>query len=713
MIEHHVIETIEELEELDRYISDYDGPIAYDTETNGLDWTAVDIGLCISIDPDVGFYIPTRLCDFKTRVLSQTPIRSHLTPYLQKWLVKGKRHLIMHNYSFDCRITENNFGIKLINEVLADTRLMFKMTVSEDDLSGLKELGIRYLGDDAKDEQSDLRDSVLKNGGKWLKDEKEFFMGDMPILAKYGAKDPCMTLALYEIFNPILEGDALLKKLWNEETLPLMEVVYKMNTTPFPVDLPFFGQLRTEMQGDIQNLETEVLKEIAPLIINYEKILILKKTKIARHSTAKDLAKNLGFDMKNLNPDQEFFLKEAAYRHDKGDKSPFKLTSPNDLRWLIYEKLKEPVTRKTETGKPSTDVDVIEELSKKYTWAKTLMEKRQLEKLLNTYVEGVFKHNINGVVYFDFDQGGTISGRFSTKGGIPIMTLPKGDKRIKLGFIAPKGYKLLAKDFSSLEPHLAAYLSGDPTLIDSFVSGKDFYSVIGIKQFDKKDATPYKDGTPNSFAVKYEKLRELVKTYALATLYGAEDYRISEVLHPEACSWNLRKVYENEAHDLIEGYFGSFPGTRKLIEQSHQDAHLKGEIRTKFGRIRHMPMVAEVYKKHGFKLKDHKYAKANGLMSLRSVYKNFLNNSVNIQVQGLASHACNRSAINIMREFRKAGLDAWISAQVHDELIVTVREDQVEQASKIMEREMANCIDIKPMILKTEGKVGNNLAECK
>ena len=244
MIEHHVIETDEDLEELDRYISDYDGPIAYDTETNGLGWTAVDIGLCLSIDSDVGFYIPTRICDFKTRVLSETPLRSKLLPYLQKWLVKGKRHLIMHNYSFDCRITENNFGIKLINEVLADTRLMFKMTVSEDDLSGLKELGVRYLGDDAKDEQTDLKDSVIANGGKWLKKEKEFFMADLAPLAKYGAKDPCMTLALYEIFNPILEADPILKKLWNEETLPLMEVVYKMNTTPFHVNIPYFKSLK-------------------------------------------------------------------------------------------------------------------------------------------------------------------------------------------------------------------------------------------------------------------------------------------------------------------------------------------------------------------------------------------------------------------------------------------------------------------------------------
>jgi DNA polymerase I-like protein with 3'-5' exonuclease and polymerase domains len=126
-----------------------------------------------------------------------------------------------------------------------------------------------------------------------------------------------------------------------------------------------------------------------------------------------------------------------------------------------------------------------------------------------------------------------------------------------------------------------------------------------------------------------------------------------------------------------------------------------------------MPMVADVYKKYGFKLKDHKFAKANGLMSLRAEYKNLLNNSVNFKVQGLAAHACNRSAINIMNEFRKAGLDAWISAQVHDELIATVREDQLEQASKIMEQCMSNCVDIRPIILKTEGKVGNNLAECK
>ena len=417
--------------------------------------------------------------------------------------------------------------------------------------------------------------------------------------------------------------------------------------------------------------------------------------------------------MKALTDDEAHLLKEAAYTADYGFKTPFKLTSNKDLQWLIYTKLKEPVTKKTDSGEPSTDADVIEELSKKYTWAKILLEKRQLEKLLNTYVEGVFEHNINGVVYFDFDQAGTISGRFSTKSGIPIMTLPKGDKRIKQGFIAPKGYKLLAKDFSSLEPHLAAYLSGDPTLIDSFISGKDFYSVIGIKQFDKLDAGPFKNGKPDSFAVKYEKLRELVKTYALATLYGAEDFRISEVLHPEACDWDTRKIYMGEAGELIDGYFTSFPGTKKLIDESHMEAHLTGEVRTKFGRIRHMPLVKEVYKKHGLKLKDSRYAKQNGLQALRREYRNFLNNSVNFKVQGLAAHACNRSAISIMKEFNRLGLDAWIAAQVHDELVAIVREDQVKEASNIMEYCMSHCIDISPMTLKTEGKIGNNLAECK
>jgi DNA polymerase I-like protein with 3'-5' exonuclease and polymerase domains len=714
MKEYHVIEDLEGLQALDDYLeSSNNAPMAFDFETNGLFFGCLDVGFSISIDPEIAFYVPTRIYKGIPRSLVETPLRSKLLPYLKRWLIRSQRTLVMHNANFDCKVLLTNYGLNAINNVLCDTRLLFKMAVSEDDPAGLKELGVRYFGEDAKDEQNDLKQSVIENGGKWLKDEKDMYMGAKDILAKYGAKDASLTIALFELLYPKLKTEGLWD-LWNEETLPLMSVVFKMNTTGFHINVEHFNKLKIEMEKEIEDLENNILNDLGPDLVDYEKELILKKTKIARHPLAKTEITALGYkNTKTLTPDEEWAIKEKVYRHEYGSKSPFSLTSPKDLRWLIYEHFKEPITVKTDTGLPATDKDVINSLAGKYKWAKKLVEKRENEKLLSTYVEGPLRENVNGVVYFDFDQGGTISGRFSTRSGVPIMTLPKGDKRIKRGFEAPPGYKLVVLDYSSLEPHLAAYLSQDPDLIDSFVSGKDFYSVIGIKQFGKHDATPYKDGSPNSFAKKYPDIRDLTKTYALAVLYGAEEYRVAEILHPEATSWDERKVAMGEAGNLIGSYFKAFPGTKKLIDQSHFEAHQYGMVRTKFGRIRHMPLVAEVYKKYGFKLKDPKFAKANKLQDLRREYKNFLNNSVNIQVQGLAAHGCNRAAILIMNEFAKQNIDGYVAIQVHDELGAIVREDQAELAYKIMDQCMANSIDISPIKLKTEGKIGNNLAECK
>lgn len=712
MEQFHIIEDEESLDELDRYLSDYDDlPLALDTETDGLHFFARDIGICISVDPSIGFYIPTRIWDGTD--LAETSIRSKLLPYFQKWFFKGRRRLIMHNAGFDCRIMMNNYGLRLINEVEADTRLLFKMAVSEDEPASLKDLGVKYLSEDSKDEQKDLEDSVKTNGGKWLKDFKEFYRADKDVLAKYGAKDPCLTLGLFNLWNPILQKDAQLKKLWEEETLPLMELVFIMNTTGFPLDIPHFQKMKTEIEIEIIQLEKDILTELEPEIKDYTKQLIFEKTKIARDSSAKRIAAIMDFDMKNLTLTQERILKEAVYVEKHGQESIFNLGSPKNLRWLIYDRLKEPVTKKTPKGDPSTDSDVIESLAKKYTWAAKLVDKKKNEKLLSTYVEGALAQNINGMTYFEFDQAATISGRFATRGGIPIMTLPKKDKRIKAGFMAPKGYKIVSADFNSLEPHLAAYLTQDPALVDCFVSGKDFYSVIGIGQFNKKDSTPYKDGTPESFPEKYPDLRDLVKTYALASLYGAEEYRIAEIIHPEALTYQDRTKAKVEAKNLLTGYFKSFPRVPKFIDDCHKEANVYGEVRTKFGRIRHMPFARQIYSKFGSKILNYKWAESQGITKERREYKNLLNNSVNIKIQGLAAHCTNRAMIQTKRRYDAEGIDAWVCMQVHDEIVVMAREDQAERAKQILEHCMANCVDLLPIKLKAEAKIGNNLAEVK
>ena len=273
---------------------------------------------------------------------------------------------------------------------------------------------------------------------------------------------------------------------------------------------------------------------------------------------------------------------------------------------------------------------------------------------------------------------------------------------IRESIIAGNKRKLIGADVSSLEPHIAAYVSGDPGLIDIFVTGKDFYSAIAIKQFELKDMSAFKDD-PNYLGDKNKALRNKTKTYSLAIFYGASGYRIAEVLKCEV----------EEANKLIEGYLKAFPNIKKFIDKSHFEACTHGKVQTIFGRVRHLQRAKELFSQHGHKLLDSKWARVNGLSDERREFKNLLNNSVNFQIQGTAGHVMNRAMLLTARKFKEQNIDASIIMTIHDEQIIEVAEDQAEQALEIVKWSMENAVDISPIKLKAGPIIGNNYGECK
>lgn len=253
----------------------------------------------------------------------------------------------------------------------------------------------------------------------------------------------------------------------------------------------------------------------------------------------------------------------------------------------------------------------------------------------------------------------------------------------------------------SLEPHLAAYVSGDKTLVDIFVNKQDFYSSIGIRQFGITDATPYKDDSPDSFPVKYPDLRNLVKVYALALFYGSGPNQIK----------NLLECTKEKAVELSEGFFSAYPIVQGFIKESHVLACSSGKIKTKFGRIRHLDRLKMLYEKHGFKLLDYRYVNRYGLRSEAGIFKNLLNNAVNYQVQGLAAHALNRAMLKFTRMSRH--LDCYIAMCVHDEILVVSSKDHAEEANRLLAIAMEECIDISPIKLSSDGSIANSYGEAK
>ena len=273
---------------------------------------------------------------------------------------------------------------------------------------------------------------------------------------------------------------------------------------------------------------------------------------------------------------------------------------------------------------------------------------------------------------------------------------------IRHGMVARKDYKLIGSDFSSLEPHIAAYVSGDKDLIDIFVTGKDFYSAIAIKQFGLDHLSAFKDD-PNYLGTLDKATRDKTKTYSLATFYGATAPRISQVL---GCA-------KEEAQELLDGYLDAFPGIKEFISKTHKSCNYTGKVKTIFGRVRHLNEAKLLYSAYGEDLKDFMWAQRRGLLDERKTYRNLLNNSINFQIQGAAAHVINRAMINISRAFKANNICGHICSTIHDEVLVEVIQDQVEIASKIIKDCMENAVNLDPIKLKATPIVGNSYGDCK
>jgi DNA polymerase-1 len=234
-------------------------------------------------------------------------------------------------------------------------------------------------------------------------------------------------------------------------------------------------------------------------------------------------------------------------------------------------------------------------------------------------------------------------------------------------------------DYPSLEPVCFAHVSNERALQDVFRRGYDLYSVIAIDVFKLTDCSADKKA-PNYLKLKYPEKRQLAKAFCLAVVYGAEAHRISEVMG----------VPYQEAAQIIESYLAAYPELKKYMAVCDYQATHYGFVKTQFGRVRHLPIAAELYKKYGDKLLDRQYVKHHKLSKVRHLYKNALNNAKNFKIQGLAAHIVNRAAIAIAREFKQYSIDGGLVVQVHDELTAIVKDERAKQAAEIVQRCMKN-----------------------
>ncbi len=725
--------------------------VAYDTETTGLNVRKDKvIGFSVSCVEGSGWYLPLHVWNKETQELvPQSWEQSVASDILIRLRVKK---LIMHNASFDVRVTANNLGISLISALHADTQLM-KHTLAEEGPFALKENAIIYakeIGLDSQDaanqEQLDLEENVKANGGKWLKTNKEMYKADLEVLYKYAIADTDITLRLFNYFETQLIEQNLYELFYKEEVMPLYKLVtIKMEHRGVHLDMPKLQQHLAKIEAELANSEGLVVKAIMETeeggyfisdLLNeqfpikptgkvVQKFCEKLKLPLPRLASGKFQLNKKTLDILDAGPVKEFLQEGATlgfsldFWHElqrelllDSQSYPINIGSKDQLGKIVFEYLNiEPLT-KTPSGKGQFNEDFVEHLAEKYgfAWAKELRVYNKLTKIKSSYYDRFMEKQENGIYYPTFKQHATTSARYGSDLQQLSRPIEEGsdDSRIVYftntlrALVIPKsGYAFIDDDYESLEPRVFADDAGDQALIDIFLNGEDFYSKVGIGA-EKLEGVSADKKAPNFLKNVNPTARQNAKAYALGIRYGMKDVKLSYTLN----------ISKEEAQQIIDNYFDSFPGLKQAMDKYLTEVKRQGTVTSKFGRVRHLPRARQLYVKFGDAILDfkalprlsykHKIS-MDELKSMRKEYNNLLNNALNFPIQSAAASLVNRAAIAMSKEFLAEGLDAWVSLQIHDQLVISSSSICIDRVKEIVQDCMENTNKLAmPLVAKPE-----------
>lgn len=678
--------------------------LTFDTETTGVISTSEVIGYSICAEPGVGWYVITAYWDVAAQELKYLETKD-TAPDVMTDLV-GK-DIVMHNAVFDCAMVQNNYRVDLMPSLHSDTMVMAHL-LDENRSVGLKELCEGFYGADARKEQTEMKESVARNGGELTKKNYELYKADADLIAKYGAKDAILTYNLFFELLPKLYDEQMDGFFYDDESMPLLRgPTYQLNTTGLKVDTNRLQTLKKELEIEAMQLKEFIHREIQPHIA--AKYPATNKKNHFNIGSGNQLAwllfeqlnnqfvkvSNAGadlceaFEMKRpyQNSDKRYFIdivkenKGAVWR-EKGKWCPKK------KKKLGEAKVKDYWTYL------STDKLVLGTFSKKYKWVEALLKYKKVTKLLSTYVEGIQSRMQYGIIYPQFLQIGTTSGRYSSKAP-NFQNLPRDDKRIKSCIIARPGKVFVGADYSQLEPRVFASYAQDERLMSCFAKGEDFYSVIGCTTYEKDGFNLIKnDKDPKFFGNAFPKLRQDSKTFGLAATYGTTAHKMAPVLEMEV----------PQAQAVIDDYFDKFPSVRNnVMLEAHKLVIKQGYVENLFGRKRRIPDAMSI--KRIYKTTTHS--------ELPYTARNLLNLAVNHRIQSTGASIVNRAAIQFLNLCKLYNIDAKIVLQVHDELVVECNEADAEIVKLLLKDAMENTVKLNGVDLVADPKIGKNLAELK
>ena len=349
----------------------------------------------------------------------------------------------------------------------------------------------------------------------------------------------------------------------------------------------------------------------------------------------------------------------------------FNLGSPKQIQAIFYEKLEMPVLRKTPKGQPSTAEDVLEELARDYEIPALLLEHRSLNKLMSTYIDKL-PQEINastGRVHTSYQQAVASTGRLSSTSpnlqNIPIRTAE--GRRIREAFIAPPEYRILALDYSQIELRIMAHLSADESLLTAFARGLDVHRATAAEVFGAELEE-----------VSTEE-RRAAKAINFGLIYGMSAFGLGKQLN----------IGRNEAQQYVDTYFDRYPGVRRYMEETKQNARDQGYVETVFGRRLYLPDI------NARNANVRQYAERT---------------AINAPMQGTAADIIKRAMIRVQGWLRDSRPDCRMIMQVHDELVFEVAVDEVDQCRDAIAGLMTGAASL-DVALEVDAGIGLNWNE--
>ncbi len=447
------------------------------------------------------------------------------------------------------------------------------------------------------------------------KNQLTFNQIDLEQAAPYAAEDADVTLRLHLRLQECLQESDKLQHVYQDIEMPLVPVLSRMERTGVYIDDMLLGAQSEELAARLDELEQKAF----------------------------DIA---------------------------GDK--FNLSSPKQLQAILFDKMALPVIKKTPSGAPSTNEEVLQELALDYPLPKVILEYRGLAKLKSTYTDKLPKmiNPETGRVHTSYHQAVTATGRLSSTDpnlqNIPIRN--DEGRRIRQAFVAPHGSKIVAVDYSQIELRIMAHLSGDKALVDAFKHGKDIHAataaeILGVA-IDQ---------------VSHEQRRR-AKAVNFGLIYGMSAFGLAKQLN----------IPRKEAQHYMDTYFERYPGVMQYMEDTRSVAAQQGYVETIYGRRLYLP---EIKSRNGMRRKAAERA------------------AINAPMQGTAADIIKKAMLAVDSWIEHEGGDeVKLLMQVHDELVFEIKESHLDGIVTNIQNLMESAADLHVPLVAEVG-VGDNWDE--